>query len=309
MTSTFLKQLVPLRHRVRILHRQVTGKWPNLAAPQSFSDKLCWRKAFLGRFPEARALLGLTCDKVTVRGFLQSIGLHENLTSPFYCGLNWDEVAQNQLPDRYLVKASHGSTWNHFVHDRDTEDYAALRSKCNDWLKKKWGATAGEWWYSMTTPRILAEEWLSDGLNQVPLDYKFHVAQGDTILIQVDRKYEGPYRRRLYLPPWTPIDATFNEKALDKPQDPPVQIDKMQELASLIGSHFDYCRVDFFVCNSRIIIGEITHAPASGWLRFSDSSLDLSLGEKLPKYSEQWKWKPTRAYQQNADAAFGSSAL
>lgn len=265
--------------------------------PRSLSEKLCWRKAFLWKNPSARRLLALTCDKVTVRQFLQGLGLGEYLTSPFYHGLTWDEVANNPLPERFIVKASHGSTWNHFVNDRKSENYDALRELCNSWLAQRWGETAGEWWYKMATPRILAEEWLSDDQNSVPPDYKIYVSQGKVLLIQVDRKYEGPYRRRMYLPSWSPIDATFNNRALDAVQEPPAMLDKMLDLASLIGAYFDFARVDFFVCKNRLIIGEITHAPASGWLRFSDPDLDIELGAQLPAYGPAWEWDPPRQYR------------
>jgi len=271
---------MPKTIRVPFLHWKVTGHWPRLHPPKTFNEKLCWRKCYLHRNRYYRHLLTRTASKVTVRDYVAEKAGTELLTSDFHAVDNSRDLPLDRMPSRFVIKASHGSSWNHIVHDKDQEDWDTVHRQCDDWLSQSWGVFSGEWWYGLGKPQILAEEFLDDGSGQPPKDYKFFVMNGQPQMIQVDFDRFNQHKRNLYGVDWSPIDCCYaypRGTEVDRPQ----QLDKMLDIACLLGQDLDFVRVDLYLVGERIVLGELTHCPESGLGVFSNPEIDRWLGRKL----------------------------
>jgi hypothetical protein len=278
--------LLPDAARIGFLHYKATGSWPNLDAPATFSDKMCWRKIHLPRHPKFRELLARTGNKVTVRDYVAERFGADVLTRDFHSATNSRHLPFARLPERFILKASHGSTWNHIVTNKSAEDLEALHRKCDAWLSQSWGEFAGEWWYSMGQPSVLVEEYLDDGSGQPPSDYKFFVTRGQVQMIQVDFDRFAGHKRNLYYPNWKLVPATLTyPNGRDVPQ--PDTLPQMMRIAEALGAEFDFVRVDLYSVGQRIVFGELTHCPGSGWEKFEPASIDAWLGSmiQLPSVS------------------------
>ena len=52
-------------------------------------------------------------------------------------------------------------------------------------------------------------------------------------------------------------------------------------MARKLSKGFKYVRVDFRDCKDRVIFGEMTFSPFSGFIQFNPKEYDLKMGEKL----------------------------
>ncbi|EAJ0707546.1 glycosyltransferase, partial [Campylobacter coli] len=59
----------------------------------------------------------------------------------------------------------------------------------------------------------------------------------------------------------------------------PYKLKKMLKLASLLSIDFDYIRVDMYLVDSKIYIGELTFTPNCGKAKIEPAEWDLKLGQ------------------------------
>ncbi len=175
------------------------GYLPNLIWPRSFSEKLVRRK--LRRAPPIWSELS---DKVKVRQHIAARVGDQFLNPLHLVTADPDEIDFATLPDRFVVKASHGSGWNVIVSDRSSISVDEIRGRCRNWLASRYGVTTHESWYASIPPRILIEHFMTDATHGVPLDFKFWVFHGVVEFVQVDFGRFSSHTRTVYRPPVAP---------------------------------------------------------------------------------------------------------
>ncbi len=102
-------------------------------------------------------------------------------------GHPWDD-----LPDRFVVKCTHGSSSNLIVRDKDKLDRAEAMLKLNGWMRRNWFWLSREWPYKDVKPRILIEEFIGGADGKVPYDYKFLCFDGEPPTSSWTRTDNGP---------------------------------------------------------------------------------------------------------------------
>ena len=249
------------------------GYFPNLLWPRSFSEKVVRRKL------HAPAMWSEFADKVRVRDYVASrIGegylnpLHLVTTTP-------EEIDIASLPDRFVVKANHGSGWNLMVTDKGAITESSIRARCGKWLEKRYGLDTHEGWYASIRPRILVERFIEDRTYGVPLDFKIWVFHGIAQFVQVDFGRFATHTRTFYDRHWR-----RQRWGVGFPLGPdvgrPKKLDEMFEVAEQLSSFDpDFVRVDpYSPDDATVLFGELTFAPGAGWERFTDTKADYRLG-------------------------------
>lgn len=61
----------------------------------------------------------------------------------------------------------------------------------------------------------------------------------------------------------------------------PYQFDELKSLAKKLCKPFKLVRVDFYVINDQIYLGELTFTPGNGHIKFKNPKHDLMLGNML----------------------------
>lgn len=55
----------------------------------------------------------------------------------------------------------------------------------------------------------------------------------------------------------------------------------MVEIAKKLSEDFNFVRVDFYIINNKVYLGELTFTPADGFQIFKNRDCDLKLGKLL----------------------------
>ena len=250
------------------MYRKAHGVFPNLVRPATFNEKILYRMLF-----DRRLVLAQVADKVAVRPYVES-RLGPQVLPKLYCLTSRpDTIPFDQLPDRFVVKPTHGSGWVQIVTDKSALDRGALIDICTRWLNQSYYEITREWVYKGIEPQIMVQEFIDDGSGSRPNDYRLFVF-GDTVaLIEVNVGHLTTGRVRLYTPTWEKLAPEFGG---DVPQ--PAHLADMIAAARTLCGNLDFVRVDFYDTAERLYFGELTTSPECAMGRFLLKGLDRHLG-------------------------------
>jgi hypothetical protein len=249
------------------------GEYPNIFHPKTFSEKIQYRKLF-----DRRAILTTLADKYAVRDFIRQRVGEAFLTRLHLVTEDPNDLTADVLPDRCVVKPTHGCGWIEIVRDKTTHDFEQLRRNCADWLSRNYFYKSGEWGYRNIPPHILVEELLDDGRGGIPHDYKFFVFNGRVAFLGVDIDRFTDHRRNMYDRDWNKLDFGFEFPCSELIIERPARFDDMIRCAETLCAGFDFLRIDMYCLGERLVVGEITTTPASGLSPFWPAGIDHCLG-------------------------------
>ena len=268
---------------LKILFRLKTGKKLNLKKPRTFSEKLQWIK-----LNYKNKLLPICADKYKVRQYVKKCGCENILTKLLWEGYDPSDIPFDDLPQKFVIKATHGCGWNIICKDKNQLNIPKTIKKLKRWLKAKYLPCYGEWFYGVIKPRIIIEEYLDDGTGKVPVDYKIFCFHGEPkfIAVHLDRFINN--RRKIYDPEWKPIPVNMRYVDHNINLEKPKELDQLLEYAKILSKKFIHVRVDLYIVNSKIYFGELTFADEAGFGTISPKEMERKIGSwiKLPLYKE-----------------------
>lgn len=251
----------------------------NIDQPKTFNEKIQYRKLY------ERNPLFITCaDKYAVREYVtKKIGSHY-LIPLIQVIDNIDAINFSNLPEKFVVKATHGSGWNMIVQDKSKVDFPAMRKQLGKWLLKNFYPRQLEWHYKNIKPQLVFEKMILDASGNIPTDFKFHIFnKGDTsdIYIQVDSDRFGTHTRDYFTPSWDKLALAVKCPNSNDMPNKPENLEEMLIVAKKLSEDFNYVRVDLYSVDNVIYFGELTFSPEAGFCKFSPAEADMQWGESF----------------------------
>ena len=254
---------------LKLMYKARIGKTLNLEEPRSFSEKLQWLKLY-DRDPLYIKLV----DKYEVRKHIaETIG--EEYLIPIH-GV-WDdpnEIDFDSLPDQFVLKCTHDSGSVIICDDKSEFDRNRAKKKLKKAQKFNFYYHGREWPYKNVQPRIIAEEFLSDGKHEDIWDYKFFCFSGVPMYCQVIGGRNSLKTMNFFDMNWCPQEARrvsndgkaypFTKEEIPRP----ATFDEMKAAAERLSKDIPFSRVDFYEVQGKMYFGEITFYPASGFCTF-----------------------------------------
>lgn len=272
--SIYIKHVLGKRLHQKLLNGPRVGYYPKIKKPRSFNEKIMHRKIYTNK-DEYRRI----ADKYEVRNYVQKKIGKCVLSDLIYTTLNPHDIILKDMPEKFVIKANHGSGWNIIVDDKDDVEIESIIHKCKTWMQQEYSKIENEYWYWDIKRRILVEEFIEDEKYKVPIDYKLFVFHGEVKYIQVDLHRFENHKRIIYDRNWNKQSFGIKYKkgeGIEKP----VGLDKMIQTAEKLGEDFSSVRVDLYnpTGTSRVIFGEMTLAHGSGSERFIPLKWDFKFG-------------------------------
>jgi hypothetical protein len=262
--------------------------------PVGLNAKIRYRMA-----NDRRSILKLCANKWTAREIVMSKvgpkylpGLHQVLTSAY-------EVDWELLPEAFVAKAAWRSggtficlpiaAWGspsrldpevprlvgsrNALSRQDFVDFFGRLGSDYSWEPGRFP----EWAYAGGSEKIMIEEFINDGSDQLPKDYKFFCFEGVPRFIQVDFPLKP--LRDIYSVEWQKIPVNISYPNSPWKLDQPLNFPEMLRLARIMSLGLDFLRVDMYNVNGRIFIGELTCYPEGGVGQIKPRSYDKIWGE------------------------------
>ena len=302
-TAIYLTAVKPVRRlryllsgdktKIKQQWRQVMGYKLNLTEPRTFNEKIQYLK-LLERKPEYTVM----ADKYAAKKwFADRVG---EQYVPKLLGV-WnraEDIDFDSLPQRFVLKTTHDSGGVIIVRDKDDlatgnvlDKYNAKLDKedvirfLNTHLKKSHYTYAREWVYKNIPPRIIAEEFLdpNEKDERSPDDIKIFCFNGVPKLAYIDKFWFEERHVTFYsLPSWEKLPIVKKGCIVDETPDPrPQDLDKMIEIAAKLSKGLPLLRVDLFISNAKIYVGEVTFFHVAGYDEFEPQGTQTMLGDMI----------------------------
>lgn len=271
-------KFLPAPFYMKAYYEYYTGKKLNLDDPKDFNAKIQWLKVFYRPM-----ILSRLVDKYEVREYvIQTVGekyLNELIgvyDKPF-------QVDFDKLPEKFVLKATHGYHFNLLVKDKNELNRKRARYLMYKWLSKNQYKRGGlEWAYKHAKPRLIVEKYLEEIGKEDINDYKFFCFDGVPQLLHVDIDRGTKHSRAYYDMDWNKLPIKHDSIAfIEGETKKPENFDEMVEVASKLAGKFPYVRVDLYNLNNKIVFGEMTFYPADGRLEFIPEKYNRILGDYL----------------------------
>ena len=269
-------------------YRHRTGLELYLDDPRTFDEKMQWLKLY-DSTPEK----GRLSDKYLVRDWVaQRAG--EGCLVPLL-GV-WDSPEQidfDALPDRFVLKATHGCGWNIVVEDKAALDRSETVRRLGAWLETDYAFVDGlELQYRFCEPRIIAEAYMENTPGDLH-DYKFFCFDGKVACIGFVRGRLSVSEEACFDRDWNKLPCTYYTHpriAGDVPR--PAMLDEAVSLAETRAEGFAHVRVDLYLpADGTVRFGEMTFTTLSGVSLWKPASYNDYFGslidlESLPAWKE-----------------------
>ena len=266
---------------LKLLFRLKCGYKLNLKNPKTYNEKIQWIKLH-----DLNPLMPKCCDKYAVREYVESKGCGEILNTLIWEGFNPADIPFDELPDKFVIKVTHGSTFNIICTDKSKLNREDVIGKCNKWLKANFLEAYGEWFYGIERPRVIVEKFLDDGTGRLR-DYKIYCFNGIPRYIGVDSgdDSKGTHFKDIYDTDWNLIKGyemayPNSGVALEKPE----ALVDLLKYARILSEDFLHARTDFYIVDGKVVFGEITFSNSAGFGRVAPEEFALKMGAylKLP---------------------------
>lgn len=271
---------LPDKPYLKLKYWLVMGKKLNLDNPRSFTEKIQWLKLY-DRNPKYTIMV----DKLAVKEYVASIIGKDYIIPTLAVWDSVDEIDLNQLPDKFVLKTTHGGGGKGVVicRDKSNFDFNEAKAILSASLKSNIYTYYREWPYKDVPRRIIAEQLLENSDEKDIRDYKLFNFDGKVKFLKVDFNRFIEHRANYYDPDWNFLN--IEEDVV--PSDTNIKIDKPNKLSEMItlaeslSKHIHFIRTDFYFVNNKIYFGEITFYPASGMEHFLPKGSDQEIGKLI----------------------------
>jgi hypothetical protein len=254
-------------------YRSKFGRYPDILRPTRFNEKIQSRKLF-----DRRPILATMSDKIAVRDYVAARMGPDILPVLHHVTETPHDLPFASLPDRFVLKASHGSGWVHVVRNRAAASEADLVTLCKSWLAQNFYEMTQEWAYKDIPRRILVEEFLDNGAGESAEDFKFFTFNGRVEFIQIDLARFTGHRKNFFDRDWNPVALRQECENFPGPIPRPGNLAALIECAETLAREIDFVRVDLYSVKDRIYFGELTTTPGNGFFRFDPPDFDERFG-------------------------------
>jgi TupA-like ATPgrasp len=261
---------------LRLRFLLVMKRIPHLRNPRTFSEVIQWLKLHgdLARYaPYA--------DKYQVREYVARTIGSQYLIPLIGVWDEFDQIPWDDLPQQFVLKATHGCGDNFVCRDKSAADPAQVRQAVTKWMSANFYYEHRESQYRNIVPRLIAEAYLEDDSGDLR-DYKFSCFDGVPFLLEVMSNRGPGLTVNLYDPQWNllPVNSRGYSNSL-KPLTRPALFDDMLDAVAKLSARFPLVRVDLYYVAEKIYFGELTFTPANGFITYEPKSFNQELRRVL----------------------------
>ncbi len=265
--------------------------WNN---PRTLNEKLTWMEVYTDTSKWTEYT-----DKYEVRKHIESLGLKDILTECYGVWDRAEDIDFDKLPDKFVLKCTHDCGSTIIVRDKSKMDKLSVVDFLNKHVSVRYGYDSCEPHYTSIKPRIMAESLIEmdntdEFSSETTVDHKIRCIDGKVQydMVCYDRSLESGSggSKTIYdlydIHTWQPMrqylaDTGVNYRNVPRPQN----LERMIEIAEIIGKGYPQVRVDLYNVKGKIYFGEMTFFAFSGMNNHFTMEFQRMIGDRirLPK--------------------------
>jgi glutathione synthase/RimK-type ligase-like ATP-grasp enzyme len=283
----FLKKSFSDKAYIRIRYLFIFRRFPNLKKPKTFNEKINWLKLNYNNVE-----LTKFADKYEVRKYIKKQIGERYLNTIYGVYSSVDEIDWDLLPQKFVLKATHGSGWVILCKSKSLLDKQKAVLEMNYWLSQNYYDLWGEKVYKYIPPRIICEKYLEGIQEQGMVDYKFYCFNGNPLFLHVDvNRHNDQHYINFYDLEWNKLPIRKGYPNSRKMDPKPESLDEMINIAKKLSRNLPFVRVDLYEEKGRVLFGELTFYPQNGLSSFYPKKYEREFGSfiKLENIKKQKK--------------------
>lgn len=266
--------LISDEKHAKLLFWIMFGYIPDLNDPKTMNEYICATK-----IRDEKLSYWKYTDKYAVREYVaQTVG-EQYLNEVVGIFDSFDEIDFQKLPLAFAMKATHGSSYNVIVPDKNRLDVSEARKKFNKWLKENFYYKDREKNYKQIKPRIMCDAFLSPKDGQLE-EYKLFCFKGKVGFIQHNKQIDGHRYDNIFDPQWNILPVKYGYSGFSGDVAPD-NAEELIEVAEKLAAKFPFVRVDLYNVDGRIVFSELTFHSGGGLIPFSPKEYDREFGKLL----------------------------
>lgn len=275
-------RFLPSKYYVPIHYEYHTDKKLSFDNPIEFNEKIEWLKIFY-----RPKILTKLVDKYAVREYVSEKIGSQYLNDIYGVFSNPKDIPFDELPKKYVIKATHASSYNIIVTNNDDLNINKTIRTLKKWLSiNQYYRMGQEWAYKNVPPRIIIEKFLKDDGDTSLIDYKFYCFKGVAKFLEIHLDRIQNHKRSFYDFNFQKLNFRYVplEESISTEVDKPSNFEEMKHLAEILADDFPFVRVDFYSINGKSVFGEMTFYPSDARKDFIPEEYNTILGNyiKLP---------------------------
>lgn len=272
---------------IKLVYRGEMGKKLDLDNPKSFNEKLQWLKLY-----DRNPLYHRLVDKYMVKQYISEVIGPEYSIPTIGVWDNVEKIPFEQLPNQFVIKCTHDSGSVIICKYKNEIDVGEVKKKLSSHMNKSTYWFGREWPYKELIPKVIVEPYLEDKEKKELWDYKVHCFNGvpKVVLVCRDRFLSSGVTEDFFDVQWHHLKVKRPGIENSKQDIPyPEQLGEILAISKKLSKDIPFVRVDFYLVNHHLYIGEMTFFPASGLKSFLPNSFDDKMGSwlKLPERGEK----------------------
>lgn len=269
---------IPDKWMLSLQYYMKLGRRIDFRNPKRFTEKIQVYK--IGYRNE---VLHRCVDKYDVRQYVESLGLADILNESYGIYEDCRSIDLDNLPDSFVVKTTDGGGGENIMicKDKSVLEKGAFYAELLKWKNKKDINAGREWAYTgIRKSRYIVEKLLVNTENPEAgiADYKFFCFNGQPEVIVYDTDRYVGHKRNFYDTDWNNLNVSSDCPQCDRNVPRPEGLDDMLKVAAELSKGFPFVRVDLYYVEGKVIFGELTFYPWSGYVQFFPDSFDFELG-------------------------------
>ena len=245
----------------------------------TFQDKLNY--LLIHENPELKADI---VDKIKLHQYSKKI-LGKDICVPILKVYeNVDEINNDELPEKFVLKANHGSGMNIICKDKLKFDIIKAKNKLKKWKNTNYGLLTTEFQYFTVNRKIFVAPYLGDKV----IEFQIFCFNNEPKFIRAHKHlFENNHTvlHNYYNNDWklTDIESGLKhyyripEIKIKKPKNFNLMIDYCKKLSD----KFSFVRIDFYEINNKLYLNEMTFTPSNALMKFKNKSQSRYLGSLL----------------------------
>jgi len=273
------RKMLPWQSDKKVLQKKYKYKFHrklDLENPKTFNEKLQWLKLY-----NHNPLYTQLVDKYEAKDYmLKTIGA-EYVIPTIGVWDKFEDINFDEFPDEFVLKCTHDSGGLVVVRDKATFDKDAAKKKIGNSLSKNYFYSGREWPYKNVKPRIIAEPLIHNQDYSQLLEYNFFCFNGEPKIVlrcSGDRDKGEQRYNDYYKVDGEKLPFRWGYPYSDAQLEITDTYSDMLEKARLLSKDIPFVRVDFYVCDGKALIGEMTFFHWSGLMPFDPDEWDEILG-------------------------------
>lgn len=265
--------------------------WKN---PRTLNEKVTWMEVMTDTSKWTEYT-----DKYEVRKHIESLGLKDILTECYGVWDRAEDINFDKLPDKFVLKCTHDCGSTIIIRDKSKMDKQSVIEFLNKHVSVRYGYDSCEPHYTYIKPRIMAESLIEmdntdEFSSETTVDHKIRCIDGKAQydMVCYDRSLESGSggSKTIYdlydIHSWQPMRQYLADKGVKYRNVPrPQNLERMIEIAEIIGKGYPQVRVDLYNVKGKIYFGEMTFFAFSGMNNHFTMEFQRMIGDRihLPK--------------------------